>query len=232
MSSGTKKISWILSIFLGFMLACAAPELPKITAHPTSQYPYFKDIDGLSIAIDPYFEMHKVEHVFGMNLLSKGILPIFMVVENHSQSTYLIQKNKIYLYPKDLEKQETKISDTKPLLKDKKEKIESGKAFLIAQGVIAPVIVSPILFFTTLSIVASEENKYQKIVQNLIKSELPDQTLFHEESSYGFIYLSMGVSGKFDLKQPLTLYVEAKNLLDGKTLEFTFNILQIEIKGK
>lgn len=198
-----------------YCIACATPDFPKITPHPISQYTFFKNIDGLSIAIDPYFEEERVEQVFGINLISKGVLPIFTVIENHNKATYLIEKKQFSLHNPELENKNLRKEDT-PIIDDRGLKITWG----------ITTIAFPIVGIATSPFIASLENKNQKIVQNLIMNELPDKTLCANESSHGFIYLLLPSSETFDFKRLLILRAKGKNIRSGETLDFEFTISQ------
>ena len=78
--------------------SCSSTRLTKVIILPIEQYKYYKEMNGLRIAIDPYFDPDRIKKTFGVNLLDDNILPIFILTENHNTDTsFYIKKDAICL---------------------------------------------------------------------------------------------------------------------------------------
>lgn len=245
-----KKMNMLLlikCIFLFFLLmascsGCATSKLRHVEANPSHQYAFHQEIEGLTIAVDPYFESNRNEEVFGLNLIQKKVVPIFLVVENHCQKTYLIEKNEILLYCSDSSSdKKSDVVENKVIVESARdtEKVWRG----VASGVVAVNTAGSVASFATgtlvmvplpiqvltLSMLISKMNESQNIIQNIIKNEFPDQTLAPSETIYGFLYFKLNHDMASNCNKPV-LHMKVKNLSNNEVSEIAFNLPQIQIE--
>jgi len=209
---------FILFFVLVFYISCAAPDLPKISPRPISQYTSSKTIDGLSMAIDPYFEEERMMQLFGINLISKGILPVFTIIENGSNTILFVEKANFSL-------QASEGKNNKLSMDDYRKIPDSKTEFIVGAGVIGLAV--PASFFISVPLMEYFQDKKYRIVQTLISLELPDKTLATTEAAHGFIYFRLPPSDTEadDLKRLFFLRAKFKKTKSDKTLDFDFPIL-------
>ena len=84
---------------------------------------------------------------------------------------------------------------------------------------IGSLLMSPIL------ILAAEDTKDKRlqVMNNMIKCELPDQTLAPKQKVYGFVYFKIGKESTF-LDEPCQLSVQLKNLKNKNITNIIFDI--------
>ncbi len=84
----TRSIRLACAAFV-LLAGCAVKHLPDVGALQPAAYRYHASADGIDVAVDPYIEEQRLVEYFGTNLLSKGILPVHLVIRNGSGSTYM-----------------------------------------------------------------------------------------------------------------------------------------------
>src|SRR5262245_46186059 len=77
---------------------CSAKELPSYPTQKASSYPYFQENDGLAIGIKPLTNPQESELYFDTDLLSRGVLAIFVSAGNReSAKNFLLLKERFNL---------------------------------------------------------------------------------------------------------------------------------------
>jgi hypothetical protein len=235
----------ILLIFLGVILVIMVtllgcfthlPEihLPEITVQPASRYQLSVNKEGLIVAIEPFWDKEKVKELFGIDLLSAGILPLLIVVENKC-----INSN--FIFPSD----EPQFASANPDIEEVAK--EGGKTTGVIGGASAVTSLTAAAVSTVadLAFAASAVATYaggvavitapiaagaidksisnkEIIKQNLIKKELKQQTIPFGKSLHGFKYFRLPKNES----EKLSLIVELKamNVQSCDTVQFTFPI--------
>lgn len=73
-----------------FLLAgCSVKHLPDAVTQQPATYRYHTSVDGIDVGIDPYLEEQRIVEYFGTNLLSDGILPVYLVIRNNTETTLM-----------------------------------------------------------------------------------------------------------------------------------------------
>ena len=77
--------AFLLLVCLGLVsqLACTSYELVQLPVRDADLYPYSETKAGIVVAIDQMSDSRRVSRYFGTDLLSKGILPVQVIVSNH-----------------------------------------------------------------------------------------------------------------------------------------------------
>lgn len=203
------------------LTGCATLQLPEVVVQPVSQYRLFQSKEGLVVSIDPFLEKRRVKELFGINLLSKGILPVLIVVENRStDATFWLQKELSSLEMLNIK------SIGKQVVTSSLEQGEIGMGEKVLTGVVAGVgAVVPavaIIGGPVVIIVAKSEANRQIIMQNLIKKELKERTITSGQSQHGFLYFKL--PDKTAIETISAIQLKAMNLQKRETLTFHFSI--------
>lgn len=89
-----KRILLLLVVTGGAALlsGCATPPpYPSVTAEACRVH---NAQQGLEVGIKPLFDKQELDHYFGTDMVSRGILPVLVVAENHStNASYLLAAN-------------------------------------------------------------------------------------------------------------------------------------------
>jgi len=64
--------------------ACAPIEMKKVVAQKADYHRFMSEQNGIMISVDPYKEKDRLKEAFGCDLLSRGVFPVFVVVENQT----------------------------------------------------------------------------------------------------------------------------------------------------
>jgi len=204
-------ITAIFTIVLS-LASCASIRLPETEVKELSQYLLVQDKEGLKVAIEPLFDERKTKRLFGLNLVSEGILPVLVVAENHSsKSRYFLRKNE-FLIGLDLESTETAESPNPAKLKSEMD-MASG-------ALIVTVIAMPFISTALYPIFGKLHTEAQIIVQNLKEKELLEKTLAPGGSQYGFVYFHF--PNKKISRDNLIIQIKAVNLEGGGILTFIY----------
>jgi len=75
---------------LAFLFACTTPKPAVIDTELAGQSGYEQQQKGLKIYIRPLRNKKEIKKYFGADLLEKKILPVFVLIENKSESTFFL----------------------------------------------------------------------------------------------------------------------------------------------
>lgn len=179
----------LFSLTLALVAGCATPPAYPTRAAADCRAQATKE--GLTIGIHPIFDKQEAEHYFGSDLLLRGLLPVLVVVENHSKdASYLLSMNNCSL------SQSTGYGS-------KADLPSREGAALIPGGLIGLAITC---------------NAYNKRTGMAIK-ELRDQTVSPGQTEDGFVYFKVPTKGTAKGCQLITK-VHVPRLGDHQALEF------------
>ena len=194
---------------------------PDVPLKPISEYRYFQEQEGLVIVIEPFLEVENVIRYFGTDLLSKGILPVFVLAENHHlESGFLLVKTSIYLLKQDGvgDSETSATTDRQPIRSYSQERIElektSGNLFIATT--LFPIFIIPGI------ITGDRIANADSIIENLEKKEFIDKTIFPNRNNSGFIYFQM--KDKDEIKKISYIVIKGKLLLLDKEITFNFKL--------
>ncbi|MCL5885365.1 MAG: hypothetical protein M1377_08545 [Deltaproteobacteria bacterium] len=206
-------------------------QLKDVSVKPASDYKACQVHSGLNIAVDPFLEEERVLDVFGDNLVSRGYLPVLVVIENRTTDrAFLVAKGDIQLL---MDPGPAK-SDTFPTqgtreIKDpaldvaREDSERQGNALLFQSGSLAlagPIALPAIVFAAPLMAKAQEDAFI--ITRNLEKRELVDRTVYPGESHNGFIYFLLKKdSVPADVRG---VRVKLKDMKTGEPLVFSISV--------
>jgi len=80
-SSRKVALTSVVTIVQFAVNACAPIEMKKVVAQKADYYRFMSEQNGIMISVDPYIEKDRLKEAFGYDLLSRGVFPVFVVVE-------------------------------------------------------------------------------------------------------------------------------------------------------
>jgi hypothetical protein len=199
-----------------------AKELPAYPAQPPSPYPYSQIKDGLAVSIRPLTNPQESETYFDTDLLSRGILAIFVLAENReSSSTFLLLKERFALQAAQSEGHP--VSGREQVTSRTLDNIqEATKVMGLAAGVASA------LFFglggVPFYVAAGEIHLHEERVKHKFTvEELQTKTMSTGEETHGFVYFPRppGYPGQGQW----VLHLEAQDLdsKEVKVFDFVLN---------
>jgi len=156
-----------------------ALRMPAYPVHPASSYANRISHDAVDIAIHPITGASESKRYFGTNLVSRNVLAVLVVVDNHSSSSLVLDPTHCQLVG----------------LPDRAgDEQLPGKGAGQAVGVLSVAAISPLLSVVAMKMMFDSEN----IKYNLHVKELARQTVSPGKSAQGFLYFRLpeGQSGK------------------------------------
>ena len=92
----------ILSFALATLIAgCTTMNVPEFKVQETKDYKHIAETNGLLVAVQPVTDKTQVKEAFRTDLVAKGLVPILVVVENKSSSSFLLAREKIFVVQAD-----------------------------------------------------------------------------------------------------------------------------------
>jgi hypothetical protein len=210
-------------------------EIKKITAQKADSYNYSLEKDGLKISVDPYREEDRLQEFFGCDLLSRGVLPILVVIENrNAEDGYIFIQDKSGLLMRNPNsKNKLKASGNEGYKSaDVDQAVETQNAItgLTASGLGASLAAGGLglgLVFYLPAIVAEKNAKDQfAIMRNYEDKKLGDKTLYKGGSNNGFIYFQ--INDKDDINKIVGLQLCMKNIRSKEITTFIIPIKSID----
>lgn len=184
---------------------CATMDVTELKTQSAASYANTAEKNGVKIAVHPVTGK-EMKDTFRTDLLSKGVLPILVVAENHSaSSSYILAKDRVFV----LSGTATNISQ------QTKVASESGG---VAAGVAGAALLSPALLLAGLKM-ASDATVIQ---HNLGDKELYSRTLGPGQKAQGFIYYNFPKGAK--LEDSYRVLVDLKDAATSESTPFDFKI--------
>lgn len=145
-------------------------KFPEYPVHPAGEYAVKTEKAGLIIGIQPVEDPKDQNTYFNTELTSKGVIPVFVVLQNGSSGDSFIFDKSSITYG------QAQSSDSSPDVRSK-----TGQRMLVASNVLA----SPVLAIFAMN----AEGKALAVKQNIVKKEVQSTTLRPGASTHGFLYV-------------------------------------------
>ncbi|MBU0647690.1 hypothetical protein KJ855_00750 [Patescibacteria group bacterium] len=183
----------MVPLFILSLFSCSTKKPASIDSQLTIQKGSEQVKEGLRIYIRPLREPTEIKKYFGANLLEKDILPIFILVENKSESKYFLvepekqlqEKPKSNLNGKNIE---PKNSSSKYITaKEAKNSIYEKESGLEK----ALILTGPIFWLAAIPLAMTDygpTDASKSLQQALITKSLRRQTLTPGKTESGFLY--------------------------------------------
>lgn len=158
-------------IFVG-VVACSTMTIKQYPEPPNSLFENAKTIEGVTAVAQPLLNQEDLKNYFGVNLLEKGILPIYLVVKNDNpHDSFILTTESVQIQ---LEGNKNSIEDPA------REKQEAGEAI----GLAGAILVSPLL----LSVAIQQLSSASIIEENFESKKFRTKTIDPGQQVSGFLY--------------------------------------------
>jgi hypothetical protein len=175
-------------VLFSLALASLAASFPQYPVKPARDYPTAEEKSGLVVAAVPVEDQKDQHTYFGIDLRSKGYIPVLLVIENQtSNESYFLRKESLMYSP---------AGRSGSTLPNPANPSRADKAVAVAGAV--PTIYT---FMATLAASRSKELR-----QHLLGTELQSATLSPGGSAHGFIFVP-GTHGGHSSRQKIKLTV-------------------------
>lgn len=96
-----QKLKFLVLLSAVFMVTgCATYKAQVVSTDRVESYKYKAEKDGLKVAVEPYDQSDKTKAAFYVDVTSKNVRPVQLVIENTSVDNFLITRNDIRLLDK------------------------------------------------------------------------------------------------------------------------------------
>lgn len=177
--SRTKSLTVVCTLTVLFVVqpGYASHHFPDYPVRPAGEYTNKVVTPGLIVAVEPVEDLAEQKTYFDSRLSSKGILPVFLVIQNTSATdSYLFDKSAVGL------------GDAAEVTGKGARKTASQ----LGSGGLVDL---------------SQNNDVTQVRENLMKKEVRSKTLSPGSSVYGFVYVPVPTDAarkKIHLQVPLT----------------------------
>ncbi len=178
----------LILVSLTLLFSCTTPKPADIDTELVGPKGYEQEQEGLKIYIRPLHYKKEIKKYFGTDLLAKNILPVFVVVENKSESAFFL------IEPADIDQgaeasKSGAEGNTYLSVKDAKQSIyeKSGTFFGVDLGP-PPAYWLVALPFDMLDPDSGPTDASKFLQQELITKALRKQTLTPGKTETGFLY--------------------------------------------
>jgi hypothetical protein len=224
----------VLTLIAFAVNSCGPIEMKKVVVQQGAHYKFTSQQSGLKISVDPYTENDRLRDSFGCDLLSRGILPVLVVVENlSSEDGYIVVTEMATLMINgsiNSKVQSDEGQKSEELDRKFKELVStSNTAVAMAEwspliGVLSPVIGVASLVSQPLKALGAEA-KYKdeiEIKRNLEQKQMLPKTVYQGGLQSGFLYFNLGKAEYLSKLQGILLHI--KNVRTNELLSVTINM--------
>jgi hypothetical protein len=219
-------ITSILSMIFLALAACAHVEMDKVSAEVASSVRFKSQANGLLISIDPYMEEERLVRFFGVDLLSRGVLPLLIYFKNvdaedgyvllHEKSTLLMRSSDSEI----AEGNENRTDDQNLKTQESQEKGNSVTGFAAASGIAAVGLTPPGMLMFAFSQTAHENEEL--ISRNIEDKKIMEKTVYPGDSQSGFIYFQL--EKREAVEDLVAVHLEVRNIRTGEIISFLVEI--------
>lgn len=218
-------IASVLPIISFIFPSCGPVEIKEVTTQKADYYRFTSQKAGLKISVDAYTEENRLKEFFGCDLLSRGVLPILIVIENqNAEDGYILLKEKSVLVLQNTDPTNTLSSlgtgsyDSQDL--EKALKAERAIKLAGAMGIIFPVSLVVIVPLVE----KAQKKTYDEIaIKRIIEeTQLLDKTIYQRGSHSGFLYFQFKT--KEDVNRVAGFSLSMKNIRTNEIVSFIMTI--------
>jgi len=214
-----KRREIVVILLLIFVVFSCAPKLVPPEIEHAADLQLFDESQGLKIGVSAYINPKQSRKTFGIDLFSKGILPILVSIENNTGSDFLLRKKLFSLYQRETDDSSSILlsstTDTtaKKVGSSSDAEVTASTTVLGAAGVATftvhvlqaggatetvawiasrriPVLAIGAVASILLGIEGEIASRDKMIINNMTAIELADRTLLQGQSTQGFLYFT------------------------------------------
>lgn len=208
---------WFLTVMI-LLGGCAAKKLPPYPVQAASSYPYFQVQDGLAIGIKPLTDPQESEKYFDTDLLSRGVLAIYVSAENQgAPGTFVLLEERFTLQTG--LREEHQVSD-----REQPGSSSLAAAHTVMSGLAAIGSLFYLVGGIPFATVAGSINAHEERVKiKFVTEELQAKTISLGEEAHGFVYFRRPQGFPGPGQWILHLEAEDTNSKEVKTFDFILN---------
>lgn len=211
-----KSISTVLLAVGVVLLGAGCASTPPVQTQNLQNL----EVDGLKLSVYPLTTRAEVKHVFKVNLLNRGVLPIQFKAENANPSTsFVIAKDKIVIMNETTRATNSSGEIAKDLASWSRQR-QLGTAAGVAVGL--PVVAAPVFFLAVAMRPTEGAFVFKPAEENLSGKEFQTRTLGPRQSAEGFIYFRS--SKPTEPTNAYHLVAEIKNLTTSELVPFDLKL--------
>lgn len=190
----------LLSLSAAFGSAASFPDYPVKPAH---EYPAAIEKAGYIIAAIPVEDRNDQRKYFGLDLRSRGFVPVFLVVENRTSDRSVLLKKDSLMYS--------------PAGKSGSALANAASSSRVDKTIMALGYVS---VYAYMAVVVTSKNKESR--QHLLETELQSATVSPGQSVHGFVFVpaKRGYSSRKKMQLAIPLALSGSD--DVVTIDATF----------
>jgi len=211
----------IFTVLLLLGSGCATMKIAALKERSAESCEYHAQEKQVAIGIHPVTDKREMKEIFKVDLSDKGLLPILLVAENRSASSFIISKDQVHVAD-----EASGTSRTSQLTNVTSQ--AAGTAIGLAGGAAAAAGVIPgpglLLAFGGLKL-ASDATVIQ---HNLADKQLYSRTIGPGQNVQGFVYVQYPEGTR--LSGPYHIAVEVKESSTGDVTLFDFTVDLIPAK--
>ena len=192
---------------------------PNVPISDVSEYARSRNNNGLKIAIDPFIEEDRLIRYFGGNLLSYGILPVVIIIDNGSEKAVMVEAKNTYLMM-DNNNQNLNFTSQNP-----KEQVYTRDIQIVETiNTLTPLtpLMGPLPALAAFAYIHNRVKTETELTESIDENALLDKSLYPGDKHHGFVY--------FDVKDKITnikaVKVILKSLKTNEIYEFTFDFVK------
>jgi hypothetical protein len=227
----------ILTLIPVLLTACATMELTTQEPRTADSCLQHSTKNGVTIGISPMTDVKEVKEIFKVDLLSKNVLPILLVAENHAtRNSFILAKEKVLIL--------TEVARSTNNAQQMDVASETGGKVLVQAGTALYSANYATYMYTTINAIltgtmsaagpggaililpefggmklASDATVIQ---HNLADKQLYSRTLEPGQRTQGFVFFQHPEGKK--LSGPQYIVVELKDAATGETIAFDFKL--------
>jgi hypothetical protein len=226
--SSVSAIAFVIMLLFFAAAACAPVEMKKLPAQSPGSYKFVSQQNGFKISVDPYKEEGRLKEYFGCDLLSRGVFPIAVAIENlNASGGYILINDKMFLVMKSSDPKGGYNAESQDGAKPVELRggptsgsVDAGGALATASTIFFPLLIpAAILTYSGLNQMENET----AIRKNLEQNRIVPKTLYPGDSQHGFLYFK--INDKKDIEHIQGVNINLKSLPTDQVL--TLNIQMI-----
>jgi len=203
------RVALATLVLIGVTRAEQYPDYQPLAA---SQYPSYQERQGIGVAAVPMFDTSSQKRYLGIDLSAHGFVPVYVVIENHTnpQSVILLRDQVLYGH------------DDSALASWSDQQARPGSSRAANSVAAASMSAGGVLGTVGLLIALHMVSNVSNIRMNLLKKELRSQTFAPGKAGGGFVFVPIDKGG--GPAKELVLDVPVKDGASNENIHFYFRI--------
>ncbi len=170
---------------------CGTLQLPDYPARSTADYQYKATGEELSLSVHPLVTRSEVKKYFGTNLLGRGVLPVYFLVENRgATSSFVVADEDFSLRGVGEVGDDELVGENKPQV-HRSDVVHDpeDRGMSVAMGAVQ--IISPAIYLVAVFPAMDAMSDKAEIKRNFVAKQFRIKTISPQESASGFLYFRL-----------------------------------------